>query len=147
VPVFHTVPDPIQVITPEVPNANARVLVLLEAKSPVLKVKLFKSSVPRLKSNVLVAPRVKFSVSCNVLAPFLIIGKSNATALFVIVCVPAVPVNDVMLVPAVKVTPEAGFVQLPLTVLVALATVPANPVKLTLLYAALLSVNVYVPVV
>jgi hypothetical protein len=110
---YSVPPAPLIVKAPVVPKAIERVPAVVEVKDPTVKVKLFKFIVPWAKVRDLVAPVVSGPVNNNVPDPVLTTGKSSVTALFVIVCVIVSEGNVVISVPPVKVTPEAGFVQLP----------------------------------
>jgi len=149
VAVFHTVPVPVQVIFP-VPNAIVLVLELLETKSLVVSVKLFKSRVPLVNVVVIVVvsadPKVHPPPTpLNVTAP------PNETPLVVIV-LPVVVALNVVVPVYVRVKFVAWKVKLPLTVkptVPAKVITPSSPEAVKLLQTgvtvAIVTVNMPVP--
>lgn len=72
-------------ITPVVPNTSDRVLLLLLAKMPALKVRSVRSSVPCVKVKILAVSRVRLSTNSSVPAPVLKTRKGKVNPLLVIV--------------------------------------------------------------
>jgi hypothetical protein len=92
--VVQIVPEPLSTILP-VPKLMDRVLLLLEAKSPVVSVFAPRAKIPLVNVNVRVEPIVTLELSDNVLVVFMglyVIGQSNVVPDTVVI-VASVPLN------------------------------------------------------
>ena len=104
VAIDRAVPTKVTLITPVLPNATERTLLLFDEKTPVVMLKLFRSSVPEVNVTVFVDPNksvVKASCSVAVAVDSLIVNEPIAFPFDV-----NVPVPTIVKSAAVKVPPE-----------------------------------------
>jgi hypothetical protein len=132
--ILKAVPEATVVISPDVPNAIALVLVLAALNAPQVKLRLFKSIVPFVKVTVLVEPTVRALNKYHPPpTPLKVIGKSNMYP-FVDMAFPVVVEANVQaFVPPVRVylPTAAAICRSPYNVraLFAIVDVPAKPLS------------------